>query len=73
LPDTLQSVIIGAVSGGLSAIVTYYSTRARSKLDLTVARETELHTARLTQYKTLWPMLKQLSRYGHRRPARQPV
>lgn len=64
MPDTLQSVIIGAVSGVLSAVVTYYSTRAKSRLDLTVARDTELHNARLTQYKLLWPMLKPIARYG---------
>jgi hypothetical protein len=64
MPDTLQSVIIGTVSGALSAVVTYYSTRAKSRLDLAVARDAELHNARLTQYKTLWPMLRPLSRYG---------
>lgn len=64
MPETLQSIIIGAVSGVLSAIVTYYSTRARSKLDLTVARETELYNARFAQYKMLWPILKPLARYG---------
>jgi hypothetical protein len=64
MPDTLHSVIIGAVSGALSAVVTYYATRAKSRLDLTVARETELHNARLAQYKKLWPTLKPLARYG---------
>jgi hypothetical protein len=64
MPDTLHSLIIGAVSGALSAAVTYYSTRAKSRLDLTVARDTELHAARLAQYKALWPMLKTLARYG---------
>jgi hypothetical protein len=64
MPDTLQSVIIGAVSGLLSALITYYSTRAKSKLDITVARETELYNARMTQYKLLWPMLEKLARYG---------
>ena len=64
MPDTLQSVLIGAVAGGLSSAITYYSTRAKSRLDLTVARELEIHNARLTQYKKLWPLFEDLARYG---------
>ena len=47
-----------------SAEAGYYATRAKSRLDLTVTRETELHNARLAQYKKLWPTLKPLARYG---------
>jgi len=68
MPDTLQSVLIGAVSGAVSAVVTYYATRARSRLDLSVTRETALHDARLTAYKKLWPMFEDLSRYGRAQP-----
>jgi hypothetical protein len=64
MPDTLQSVLIGAVAGGLSSVITYYSTRAKSRLDLTVTRELETHNARLAQYKKLWPMFEPLARYG---------
>ena len=64
MPDTLQSVLIGAVAGGLSSAITYYSTRAKSRLDLTVAQELEIHNARLTQDKKLWPLFEDLARYG---------
>jgi hypothetical protein len=73
MPDTLQSVVIGAASGVVSSVITYYATRARSRLDLSVARETELHNARLTQYKKLWPMFEDLSRYGRAKPVTHAI
>jgi hypothetical protein len=73
MPDTIQSFIIGAVSGVLSAVLTYYSTRAKSRLELTVAREMELHKARVEQYLLLWPHFKVLARYGRDEPVTHAV
>jgi hypothetical protein len=64
MADTLQSVFLGAVGGAFSAVITYYATRAQSRLGLTTARDTELYASRLAKYKALWPMLEPLARYG---------
>lgn len=68
MADTLQSVLIGAASGAVSALITYYATRARSRLDLSVTQETAIHQARLDAYKKLWPMFEDLARYGRAQP-----
>ena len=34
MPDTFQSILIGAVAGLLSAVITYFSTRGKIRLEL---------------------------------------
>jgi len=64
MPETLQSILIGAVAGIASAILTYFSTRAKIRLDLAAEYDKKLQEERLSVYKELWGMLEPLSRYG---------
>jgi hypothetical protein len=35
MADTIQSVLVGGVAGFVSAVITYFSTRFRTRLELT--------------------------------------
>ena len=65
---TLLSLFAGLVSGTITAVVTYYATLAKSRLELSIDYDKELHTNRLTAYKDLWPRLKPLARFSVERP-----
>lgn len=64
MADTLQSVFIGGAAGFVSAVVTYFSTRAKTRLELAVEYDKELQKSRLEAYKKLWAMLEPLARFG---------
>ncbi len=64
MPDTIQSILIGGVAGIISAAVTYFSTRAKIRLDLAAEYDKTLQEERLKVYKELWAMLEPLARYG---------
>jgi|SoiMetStandDraft_2_1073263.scaffolds.fasta_scaffold81063_3 hypothetical protein len=66
--NTLSSLLAGLVSGAITAVVTYYATLAKARLDLSIEYDKELHSNRLTAYKELWPRLKPLARYSVERP-----
>ncbi len=68
MDQTTLSLLTGLISGTITAVVTYFATYAKARLDLTVAYSKELHEARLTQYKDLWKQLKPLARYSLERP-----
>jgi len=67
MPDTIQSILIGGVAGIISAAVTYFSTRAKIRLDLAAEYDKTLQEERLKVYKELWAMLEPLARYGRDR------
>jgi hypothetical protein len=73
MADNLNSVLVGAVAGILSAIVTYFSTRAKIHLDLAAEYDKQLQESRLEAYKQLWPMLEPLARYGRAQPVTPAV
>ncbi len=64
MPDTFQSILIGGVAGIISAAITYFSTRAKIRLDLAAEYDKTLQEERLKVYKELWAMLEPLARYG---------
>jgi len=66
--DTFQSVLIGGAAGLVSAVITYFSTRAKTRLELAVEYDKKLQESRLEAYKKLWAMLEPLARFGRDRP-----
>jgi hypothetical protein len=62
--DTFQSILVGGAAGLVSAIITYFSTRGKIRLDLAAAYDKQLQESRLESYKELWGMMEQLARYG---------
>ena len=67
MSDTVQSVLIGGLSGVVSAALTYVSTKAKTRLDLAAQYDKELQQSRLAAYKILWAMTEPLARYGRAR------
>lgn len=68
MPDTIQSLLIGGVAGAVSAVITYFSTRSKIRLDLAAEYDKALQEARLATYKELWSELEPLARYGREGP-----
>jgi hypothetical protein len=64
MADTLESVLIGGAAGVVSSVITYFSTRAKIRLDLMAAYDKDLQTSRLKMYLILWAALETLARYG---------
>jgi len=73
MPRALLSLPTGLTSGALTAVVTYYSTYAKARLDLTVEYDKELRKSRLEAYQKLWPLLKPLARYSAERPLSREI
>ncbi len=73
MADTLNSVLIGAVAGLLSAAVTHFAAHARVRLDLAAQYDKQLQESRLAAYITLWAILEPLARYGRDRPVTYAV
>lgn len=65
---TMSSVITGFVSGILSSALTYFSTRSKIRLDLTVEYDKDLRQKRLELYKDLWPKTKPLAEFSAEAP-----
>jgi hypothetical protein len=68
MPDTFQSILIGAVAGIVSSVLTYFSTKAKLRLELSAEYDKKLQEKRLEVYLTLWEMLEPIARYGRERP-----
>ncbi|MFN2453452.1 MAG: hypothetical protein ABR577_04460 [Pyrinomonadaceae bacterium] len=64
----MESLLIGLVSGAITAVVTYFATLSKARLDLTIEYDKELRERRLAAYKELWPRMKPLARYSPERP-----
>ena len=64
----LISLLSGFISGAITAVITYFATRSKAILDLTIEHDRELRKERLTAYQKLWPELKALARYSAERP-----
>jgi hypothetical protein len=73
MADTFDSVLIGAVAGAVSAAITYFSTRAKLRLDLAAEYDKSLQESRLAAYVTLWAMLEPLARFGRDKPVTYAV
>ena len=64
MAETFQSILIGGVAGIVSALVTYFSTRAKIRLDLAAEYDKQLREQRLSAYKELWLILEPMARFG---------
>jgi hypothetical protein len=58
--DTFEKIVIAVVT----AVITYFATRSKSRLDMTVQYDKGLRDKRLELYKQLWPKTEPLGRYG---------
>ncbi|WP_321475025.1 hypothetical protein [uncultured Paludibaculum sp.] len=63
-PATLLSLATGLVSGVISALLTYFGTRSKIRLEMTVEYDRSLHDKRLELYKDLWPKTEPLARFA---------
>jgi len=61
-------LITGFASGLVSAILTYYGTRSKIRLDLSAEYDKELRASRLEVYKELWALLEPLARFSREKP-----
>jgi hypothetical protein len=68
MADTFQSILLGGVSGVVSALITLVSTRSRMLLELAFDQDKELRKSRLETYRILWEMLEPLARYSRTTP-----
>jgi hypothetical protein len=73
MPDTFTSVLIGGLAGGVSAVITYFSTRAKLRLDVAAQYDKQLQDSRLAAYIKLWEMLEPLARFGRDKPVTYAV
>ena len=68
----IQSFVIpllsGLISAAITAVVTYFSTRSKIRLDLTAEYDKELRKDRLEVYKKLWTLLKPMARFSPEGP-----
>jgi hypothetical protein len=69
----IQNILVGGAGGLVSAIITYFSTRAKIRLDLAAEYDKQLQESRLEVYKELWAMLEQLAKYGRVEPVTYAV
>ena len=68
MADSLQSVLVGGAAGLVSAVLTYFSTRYKTRLELTAEYDKELQQSRLKAYTQLWGILDKFPRYGREHP-----
>jgi hypothetical protein len=59
-----STLLAGFIGGALSSIVTYFSTRSRIRLEMTVEYDKSLREKRLELYKQLWPKTQPLGRFA---------
>ncbi|MFY9824312.1 MAG: hypothetical protein WAM82_23250 [Thermoanaerobaculia bacterium] len=65
---TLLSLLTGLISGAITAVVTYFATLSKARLDLSMEYDKELRANRLAAYRELWKLLKPLARYSPETP-----
>ncbi len=66
--ETLPSLLTGLISGAITAVITYFVTLSKARLELTVGYDKELRKSRLEAYQKLWKIMKPLARYSAERP-----
>lgn len=62
--DKILIAIVSAVISYVSAVVTYFATRSKLRLDMTGEYDRALHEKRLELYKQLWPKTEPLGKYA---------
>jgi hypothetical protein len=64
----LSSLVTALLSGIISSVLTYFSTRSKIRLEMTVDYDKDLHNKRLELYKQLWPKTKPLAEFTRESP-----
>jgi len=64
----LSSLVTALLSGIISSALTYFSTRSKIRLEMTVDYDKDLHNKRLELYKQLWPKTKPLAEFTRESP-----
>ena len=65
---SLSSLVTSLLSGIVASALTYFSTRSKIRLDMTVEYDKDLHNKRLELYKQLWPKTKPLAEFTRESP-----
>jgi hypothetical protein len=63
-PVTFEKILIAIVSAVMSAVVTFFATRSKLRLDMKGEYDRTLHETRLELYKHLWPKTEPLGKYA---------
>jgi hypothetical protein len=66
--DTFAALLTGLISGAITAVVTYFATLAKARLDLSIEYDKELRQERLKAYQDLWKRLEPLAPYSPKKP-----
>ncbi|MDZ7309603.1 MAG: hypothetical protein ONB49_21450, partial [candidate division KSB1 bacterium] len=66
--ETLQSLLTGLVSSAITAVITYFVTLSKARVELSVEYDRELRKNRLATYQELWRIMKPLARYSPEQP-----
>lgn len=66
--EAALSLITGLISGAISAVITFFVTRSKVRLDLTAEYDRKLRSERLDAYRELFKRLKPLARYSAEKP-----
>lgn len=73
MSPTFLSLLTGFISGAITAVITYFATLSKARLDLSIEYDKELRASRLAAYKELWRLLKPLARYSPETPLTHQV
>lgn len=68
MTEAFSSLLTGLVSGAITAVITYFVTLSKARLELTIEYDKELRQSRLEAYQKLWKIMKPLARYSAERP-----
>jgi hypothetical protein len=63
-PMTFEKILIAAAISYVSAVVTFFATRSKLRLDMRGEYDRTLHEKRLELYKHLWPKTEPLGKYA---------
>lgn len=73
MTEAFSSLLTGLVSGAITAVITYFVTLSKARLELTVEYDKELRKSRLEAYQQLWTIMKPLARYSPEKPLTQQL
>jgi hypothetical protein len=62
--ETAISLLTGLISAAVAAVITYFATRSKIRLELTIEYDKEIRKKRLELYEKLWILLKPLARFS---------
>src|SRR5713101_8317869 len=71
--NTWLSLLTGLISGAITAVVTYFATLSKARLELTIEYDKGLRENRLAAYQELWKRLKPLAPYSPEKPITHDV